>query len=41
MLRPGSILDGKYEILALIGTGGMSRVWLARDRRAGKQWAVK
>lgn len=41
-LRRGDILKGKYEILALIGKGGMSRVYLARDLElANKQWAVK
>ena len=37
----GQIIDGKYEILTLIGQGGMSRVYLARDKRLNKQWAVK
>ena len=32
---------GKYELLALVGRGGMSEVYLARDRRLNKQWAVK
>lgn len=41
MLRPGDILDNKYEILKLIGKGGMSKVWLAMDRRVNRQWAVK
>lgn len=37
----GQVIDGKYEILTLIGQGGMSKVYLARDRRLNKQWAVK
>lgn len=37
----GEIIDGKYEILKLIGSGGMSKVYLAMDRRLNKQWAVK
>lgn len=41
MLHRGDILDGKYEILALRGRGGMSRVWLALDTHVNKQWAVK
>lgn len=41
MLRPGEILNDKYEILDHIGTGGMSTVWLARDRNVRRLWAVK
>lgn len=37
----GSVIDGKYEILTLIGQGGMSKVYLAMDKRLNKQWAVK
>ena len=37
----GTVIDGKYEILKLIGTGGMSYVYLAMDQRLNKQWAVK
>lgn len=41
-LSKGDVLKGKYEILALIGEGGMSRVYLARDLElSNKQWAVK
>ena len=41
MLRIGDILDGKYRILALIGKGGMSKVWLAMDNTINKEWAIK
>lgn len=41
MTAIGMILDNKYEILTEIGRGGMSVVYLARDRRLNKQWAVK
>ncbi|WP_042146633.1 serine/threonine-protein kinase [Paucisalibacillus sp. EB02] len=37
----GSVIDGKYEILKMIGKGGMSKVYLAMDKRLNKQWAVK
>lgn len=37
----GQIIDDKYEILKLIGKGGMSKVYLAMDKRLNKQWAVK
>lgn len=37
----GRIIDDKYEILALIDKGGMSYVWLGRDKRLDKMWAIK
>ncbi|MEG1551553.1 MAG: serine/threonine-protein kinase, partial [Oscillospiraceae bacterium] len=38
----GSVIEGRYEILKLIGKGGMSKVYLAMDKRLNnKQWAVK
>ncbi len=41
-LQSGCVLKGKYEILTLIGEGGMSRVYLARDLElVNKQWAIK
>lgn len=36
----GFIIE-KYEIKYLIGTGGMSCVYLAVDRRLQKEWAIK
>lgn len=41
MAEIGVLIDGKYEILKEIGRGGMSIVYLARDNRLNKQWAVK
>lgn len=41
MIEIGSVLEGKYEILSQIGHGGMSRVYLAMDKKLNKQWAVK
>ncbi len=41
MTPEGTILDGKYEIWKEVGRGGMSIVYLARDKRLNKQWAVK
>ncbi|WML54919.1 serine/threonine-protein kinase [Neobacillus sp. PS3-12] len=41
MAAIGSVIEGKYEILKLIGQGGMSKVYLAMDKRLNKQWAVK
>jgi len=37
----GTIIEGKYEVLKLIGKGGMSKVYLAMDQNLNKQWAVK
>lgn len=37
----GAVIQGKYEILKLIGKGGMSKVYLAMDQNLNKQWAVK
>ncbi len=41
MLRIGSVIDGKYKILNVIGRGGMSVVYLAMNERVNKQWAIK
>jgi serine/threonine protein kinase len=41
MLHPGQILDGKYEILKVLGQGGMGIVYLCKNNRLGNLWAVK
>ena len=41
MAEIGAIIQGKYEILKLIGKGGMSKVYLAMDQNLNKQWAIK
>lgn len=41
MAEIGTVVEGKYEILKLIGKGGMSKVYLAMDNNLNKQWAIK
>ena len=41
MLRTGEVINGIYEIISVIDKGGMSIVYLAMNRRANKQWAIK
>lgn len=41
MIQIGSLVDGKYKVLSEIGHGGMSTVYLARNERANKNWAIK
>jgi serine/threonine-protein kinase len=41
MVEPGTVIDGRYEVLSRIGTGGMADVYLARDQLLGRQVAVK
>ena len=40
-MEPGTLIDGKYKILNVIGRGGMSTVYLAMNERVNRQWAVK
>lgn len=41
MLEIGSLVDGKYRIIDKVGQGGMSVVYMARNERANKTWAIK
>jgi len=38
---PGSLVDGRYQLEELIGTGGMARVYRALDTELGEQVALK
>jgi len=39
--RIGQVIGGRYEISSLLGEGGQSAVYRARDRRAGDEVALK
>jgi eukaryotic-like serine/threonine-protein kinase len=41
VIASGTVIDGRYEVLSRIGTGGMADVYLARDQLLGRQVAVK
>ncbi len=41
LARPTHVDAGRYEISDLLGSGGMGDVWLALDRRIGREVAVK
>ena len=41
MLNPGMILSNRYEIIELIGTGGMSEVYKAKCHVLNRYVAIK
>ncbi len=41
MIEPQTIIDGRYEVVSQIGSGGMADVYLVRDQLLGRQVALK
>ena len=41
MMEKGNLIQGKYEVLELLGQGGMSSVYLVLDLKLEKKWAAK
>ena len=37
----GTLIEGKYEILKLIGKGGMSEVYLAMDKNLKNEHGIR
>ena len=40
-MKPSDVIDSRYRLERLLGTGGMAEVWLAEDQRLGRWVAVK
>lgn len=41
MLNPGTMLSGRYEIIELVGSGGMSEVYKAKCHVLNRYVAIK
>ena len=40
-IGPDAVVDGRYQIIDRIGSGGMGDVWLAQDAELGREVALK
>ncbi len=40
-IQPGDVLDGRYELKRLLGSGANGQVWFARDSELGLEIAIK
>ena len=40
-VEPGAVIADRYELGRQLGSGGMARVFLARDRKLGREVAIK
>ncbi len=40
-LAPGTIIDGRYEVISRLGSGGMADVFLAKDQQLQRNVALK
>ncbi len=40
-MQPGDLVDGRFELEAVAGTGGMGTVYRARDQTSGERVAIK
>lgn len=40
-MEVGSLFDGRYKIIKILGEGGMSRVYLGENIKLGTLWAIK
>ena len=41
MLEQGSLLDRKYEVIRILGQGGMGNVYLCKNVNLDTLWAIK
>ena len=40
-IAPGAVLGDRFEVVGILGRGGMATVWLAVDRLRGERIALK